>query len=82
MLRNGIIRTIIISYFVDMDNASFEKFDQTVRLAPSVEDLMQAVPGEMNVLQAASNYGLDKYVRCLLEYPGKFTRRLQKTFLI
>ena len=64
-----------------MDNASFEKFDQTVRLAPSVEDLMQAVPGEMNVLQAASNYGLDKYVRCLLEYPGKITIRLQKHFV-
>ena len=32
---------------------------------------MNAPPGEMNVLQVAANYGLDKYVRCLLEYPGK-----------
>jgi hypothetical protein len=32
---------------------------------------MEAPPGEMNVLQVASDYGLDKYVQSLLEYPGK-----------
>ena len=57
--------------YKDPDNKTFEKFDETVRIAPSAEDLMKASTGQMNILQAASNYGLDKYVRCLLEYPGK-----------
>ena len=48
-------------------------FDETVRLASSADDLMRASPGELNVLQAAATYGLNKHVETLLSYPGKYT---------
>ena len=57
-------------YFQDAEGDNFRKFDEIVRLAPNPEVLLNAPPGEMNVLQRACNYGLDKYVQCLLEYPG------------
>ena len=57
-------------FFQDAEDDNFRKFDETVRLAPNQDVLLSAPPGEMNVLQTACNYGLDKYVRCLLEYPG------------
>ena len=70
--KNSNKRQLIITLpiYSHSSDSNFSKFDETVRLALTADDLMNAPPGEMNVLQAAANYGLERYVRCLLEYPG------------
>ena len=72
MIQNNNKKQLIITLpiYSHSSDSNFSKFDETVRLALTADDLMNAPPGEMNVLQAAANYGLERYVRCLLEYPG------------
>ena len=64
--REGLRKLLDEAQALDKDN--LKEFQESLSLVPSVLDLVAAPTGELNILQAAAQYGLAEHVKLILDF--------------